>query len=134
MRLDAETGSECRLASENDSRVTALGKWLRKYRLDELPQLLNVILGDMSLIGPRPERPELASKLEELLPGFRKRLLVPAGLTGLAQVEVGYAADTDVYRRKLLHDLRYVRRQSLLLDAKIALKTVQVVMTGFGAR
>ena len=134
MRVDAEAKSGATLAVDNDSRVTSVGKFLRKTRVDELPQLLNVIRGDMSLIGPRPERPELAREFEERIPGFSRRLRVKAGLTGLAQVIQGYPRYLEGYRQKLAFDLVYIKRQSLALDAWIALKTVGVVLTGSGAR
>jgi exopolysaccharide biosynthesis polyprenyl glycosylphosphotransferase len=134
MRTDAEKETGAVWASDNDPRITPCGKFLRKTRLDELPQLLNVITGDMSLIGPRPERPEFAKKLSEELPHFDRRLEVKAGLTGLAQVAAGYASDMKAYRRKLALDLIYVENRSLLLDLKIAIKTVFVVLTGNGAR
>lgn len=134
MRVDAEANSGATLAVDNDSRVTSVGKFLRKTRVDELPQLLNVIRGDMSLIGPRPERPELAREFEERIPGFSRRLRVKAGLTGLAQVIQGYPRYLEGYRQKLAFDLVYIKRQSLALDAWIALKTVGVVLTGSGAR
>lgn len=134
MRLDAEANSGATLAVDNDCRVTKVGKVLRRTRIDELPQLLNVIRGDMSLIGPRPERPELAREFEERIPGFSRRLRVKAGLTGLAQVIQGYPRYLEGYRQKLAFDIVYIRRQSLTLDAWIALKTVGVVLTGSGAR
>lgn len=134
MRSDAETTSGAVWASKDDPRVTKIGKFMRKTRLDELPQLMNVLIGDMSLIGPRPERPEIAISLQKEFPNFMKRCEVPAGLTGLAQVSSGYADSVDSYKDKLKHDLEYVEQRSLLLDFKIILKTVLVVLTGDGAR
>jgi lipopolysaccharide/colanic/teichoic acid biosynthesis glycosyltransferase len=134
MRLDAERHSGPVLAKVGDDRVTPVGKIIRRTRLDELPQLVNVIMGDMSLIGPRPERPEIAEQLRTELPSFDRRLAVKAGLTGLAQVNLGYSACTDSYRRKVALDRVYVQRQSLLLDTWIAIKTVVVMITGHGAR
>jgi lipopolysaccharide/colanic/teichoic acid biosynthesis glycosyltransferase len=122
------------LAQKNDSRITRIGVLLRKTRIDELPQLFNVLKGEMSLIGPRPERPELAEKFEERIPGFSRRLRVKAGLTGLAQVIQGYPRYIDGYRQKLAFDLVYIKRRSFALDAWIALKTVGVVVSGSGAR
>lgn len=134
MRSDAEVGTGAVWASKNDSRITGIGNFLRKTRLDELPQLVNVLRGDMSLIGPRPERPEMVGVLEQELPSFHKRHQVRAGITGLAQVEHGYAGCTESYRRKLALDLLYVKRRCLLLDLRIAVRTVFVVFTGNGAR
>ena len=134
MSTDAESVSGAVWADMNDPRVTSIGKLLRKTRLDELPQLLNVLIGDMSLVGPRPERPELARKLVKELPSFKRRLDVKAGLTGLAQIGPGYAADVISYREKLAWDIVYIQNRSLWLDLKIIVRTVYVVLTGFGAR
>jgi len=134
MISDAETTSGAVWASKDDPRITKIGRFMRKTRLDELPQLMNVLIGDMSLIGPRPERPEIAISLVQEFPNFMKRCEVPAGLTGLAQVSSGYADSVDSYKDKLKHDLEYVENRSLFLDFKIILKTVLVVLTGDGAR
>ena len=134
MRLDAEKRSGAKMADENDPRIFPLGKFLRKARLDELPQLINVIKGEMSLVGPRPERPEIASTLEKELRGFYRRTRTKAGLTGLAQVQHGYCSSIDSYRRKLALDLLYVRKQSLLLDIAILFKTISVILFFRGAR
>jgi lipopolysaccharide/colanic/teichoic acid biosynthesis glycosyltransferase len=134
MRHDAESLTGPVWAAESDPRVTRLGHFLRLSRLDELPQLVNVIVGDMSLIGPRPERPEMAVELEKEFPGFNRRLAVKGGITGLAQVSSGYAANTESYAEKLSYDLAYVRDRSLALDAKIAARTIIVMLTGAGAR
>ena len=134
MRVDAEAASGPVWAENDDPRVTMIGKFLRRYRLDELPQLANVLCGDMSLIGPRPERPELIAKLEAEFPGFRKRLKVKGGITGLAQVSSGYASCMQSYSEKLTFDLAYIRYRSIWLDMKIAAKTVKVLLTGSGAR
>jgi len=133
MVADAEKNGPA-YAQSADPRVTAFGRFLRISRLDELPQLINVLIGDMSLIGPRPERPEMALDLAEALPSFHRRLEVKAGLTGFAQIEGGYASDVESYRRKLALDLLYIKNRSLLLDVKIVFKTVLVILTGFGAR
>ena len=134
MCQNAESKTGAVWAAKNDSRVTPLGKFLRKTRLDELPQLINVLKGEMSLIGPRPERPEFADLLKKELPSFDKRHMVKAGITGLAQVEHGYASCTESYRRKLALDLLYVKRCCLLLDLRIALRTIFVIFTGTGSR
>jgi lipopolysaccharide/colanic/teichoic acid biosynthesis glycosyltransferase len=134
MRSEAERKSGPVFAQENDPRITPIGKFLRKTRLDELPQLFNVFAGDMSLVGPRPERPELAKELQRDIPGFHARLKAKAGLTGLAQVRQGYPDGIEGYRRKLAWDRVYIRNRSVLLDCWIAVKTVSVVLTGSGAR
>jgi lipopolysaccharide/colanic/teichoic acid biosynthesis glycosyltransferase len=108
----------------DDPRVTRVGQWLRDTHLDELPQLWNVLKGDMSLIGPRPERPELASKIEHWLPEFRGRLAVRPGITGLAQVRMPADSDLHTVRQKLAHDLKYIERIGPSLDLRIALSTV----------
>ena len=134
MRQDAEKSTGATLALKHDPRVTTIGKIIRKTRIDELPQLINVIKGEMSLIGPRPERPDIAQKLKESIPQFDRRLRAKAGLTGLAQVLQGYPEDERGYRRKLALDIVYIQQQSILLDIWISLKTVLVVVTGRGAR
>jgi len=134
MRQDAERETGAVVAQLHDLRVTGIGRFLRKTRLDELPQLWNVVCGDMSLIGPRPERPELAKNFEKRIRGFHRRLGVKAGLTGLAQVIQGYPEYTDGYRQKLALDILYIKKKSVLLDMWIAVKTIGVVMTGSGAR
>lgn len=131
---DAERSSGAVLAVKGDARVTRFGRFLRATRLDELPQLINVLQGDMSLIGPRPERPEIARELVRSIPRFNRRLETKAGLTGLAQVIQGYPDGVRGYRRKLGLDILYIQQSSLVLDAWIALKTVSVVLTGSGAR
>jgi len=130
----AEASTGAAFAERGDKRVTAVGRLIRKTRLDELPQLVNVLRGEMSLIGPRPERPEMARELGTRIRGFHRRLGAKAGLTGLAQVIQGYPDDIDGYRRKLGLDMLYIRRRSLALDLWIAFKTISVVVTGSGAR
>jgi len=134
MVSNAENSTGAVWAESNDPRITKLGKFLRRTRIDELPQLFNVLAGDMSLIGPRPERPEFSEKLCKEFPSFNKRLEVKAGITGLAQVGSGYAACLSSYRKKLALDLLYIQNRCLLLDLKITLKTVLVIITGSGAR
>ena len=128
MRKDAERDGRARMATENDQRVTWVGRILRKSHLDELPQFINVLRGDMSLVGPRAERPELVDELQEHVPFYRARLLVKPGLTGWAQVNFGYAsnvADTGV---KLEYDLYYIKHRNLLLDFLILVRTVGTVI------
>ena len=134
MVADAEVKSGPVYAADSDPRVTKFGRFLRITRLDELPQLINVLIGDMSLIGPRPERPEMAQNLAQDLPSFHRRLEVKAGLSGLAQIQGGYASDVESYRKKLALDLLYIKNRGFLLDLKIAVRTILVIFTGFGAR
>ncbi|RAK20401.1 exopolysaccharide biosynthesis polyprenyl glycosylphosphotransferase [Anoxybacillus vitaminiphilus] len=118
-------------AAKNDPRVTKVGAFIRKTRIDELPQLFNVLKGDMSLIGPRPERPIFTAQFNEEIPGFIDRLQVKPGITGWAQVNGGYDITP---REKLELDLYYINNMSFLLDLKIILKTIKVCITGDGAR
>ncbi|MBP9837950.1 MAG: sugar transferase [Proteobacteria bacterium] len=134
MYQNSESTTGAVWAKNNDPRVTFIGQYLRKYRIDELPQLVNVIRGDMSLIGPRPERPEMIGSLTKVFPSFNKRHLVKAGITGLAQTTCTYANCHRTYRKKLAHDLLYVKNRCLLLDLRIAAKTLLVVLTGSGAK
>lgn len=115
-------------AKANDPRVTRVGRWMRKTRLDELPQLLNIFKGDMSLIGPRPERPQYVRELQEKIPFYRTRHIIRPGLTGWAQVQYGYGSSVDDARIKLQYDLYYIRHQSLLLDLTILVRTVGKVL------
>jgi exopolysaccharide biosynthesis polyprenyl glycosylphosphotransferase len=123
-----------RWAAVNDPRVTRVGRVLRRTRLDELPQLWNVIRGDMSMVGPRPERPEFIRVLEETVPFWNRRLLVKPGVTGWAQIRSGYAADCDHMAEKLSYDLWYIRNRTLLLDVAICAKTCLTLLSGTGAR
>jgi exopolysaccharide biosynthesis polyprenyl glycosylphosphotransferase len=124
MVRDAESDGEARWASEEDPRTTRIGKWMRRTRLDEIPQFWNMLVGDMSLIGPRPERPSLIAQLEKQIPFYRARLLVQPGLAGWAQVNYGYARSVEDTVLKLEYDLYYIRHRSLLLDVKIFLRTL----------
>ena len=125
MRVDAEKDGVARLAAEHDDRITPVGHFIRRCRLDELPQLLNVLRGDMSVVGPRPERPEIAAEYEKTFPEFRYRLRVKAGLTGYAQVTGVY--DTTPYD-KLRMDLMYIENYSLFRDIQIVLMTVKTML------
>lgn len=131
MRVDAEKIGGAQWAQKDDPRITKTGKFIRKTRIDEIPQLFNILKGDMSLIGPRPERPELTYKFEKEIPGFTKRLTVKPGLTGLAQVNGGYEITPN---EKLKWDLIYIKNRNIIMDIKIILKTIRVVFTGDGAR
>jgi exopolysaccharide biosynthesis polyprenyl glycosylphosphotransferase len=121
---DAEKQTGAVFAQQNDARVTRVGRFLRRTRLDELPQLWNVLKGDMSLVGPRPERPQHVARLQAKIPFYRTRHIIRPGLTGWAQVRYHYGANDDDARIKLQYDLYYIRHRSLLLDFKILLKTV----------
>lgn len=131
MRTDAEkTGAQW--AQKNDSRITRIGGFLRKTRLDELPQLWNVLKGEMSFVGPRPERPEFNSMLEEKIPFYGARHLMPPGITGWAQILYPYGASVEDSKQKLQYDLFYIKNHSLILDLRIIVKTIQVVVFGKG--
>ena len=117
-------------ATESDSRVTAVGQFLRRSRLDEIPQLYNVISGEMSLVGPRPERPEFTQMLESKIPFFEHRVLVKPGITGWAQVNAGYSASEAEAVNKLSFDLYYVKNISLDLDLRVLLKTISSFSSG----
>ncbi len=132
MRIDAEKNG-AQFATKGDPRVTSIGRFLRKTRLDELPQLWNVLRGEMSLVGPRPERPEFIESLSQEVPNYLLRLGIKPGLTGLAQVLNGYDNDIAGFRRKVALDLLYLQNCCLANDVKILFRTVSVVLTGKGA-
>jgi len=132
MRTDAEADGVARWATKNDARVTALGRLMRKTRLDELPQLANVLRGDMSMVGPRPERPEFVSQLSKEIPYYHERHRMKPGVTGWAQLKYPYGATTEDARRKLEYDLYYVKNASLFLDLNVIIQTVEVVLFGKG--
>jgi sugar transferase (PEP-CTERM system associated) len=134
MRQDAEKGTGAVWAEKNDPRVTAVGRFLRKTRLDELPQFYNVLRGDMSFIGPRPERPEFVQKLKEMIPFYPERHFVKPGLTGWAQIRYAYGASTEDAVEKLRYDLYYIKHLSLFLDMLVMLETMKVMLFGKGAR
>ena len=134
MREDAESLSGAVWAEEKDPRITAVGGVLRKFRLDEIPQFWNVLKGEMSFVGPRPERPEFVEELKEKLPYYRERHTVNPGITGWAQVNYGYGASEEDTLRKLEYDLFYIKNLSLLFDLYIVLKTVKAVLVEDGAR
>lgn len=134
MREDAESDGKAIWASKNDSRVTRVGSFLRKSRLDELPQFFNVLAGQMSIVGPRPERPEFVRELEERIPYYSERHVVKPGVTGWAQLKYSYGASEEDAVEKLQYDLYYVKNQAVLLDFLIMLQTVEVVLWGKGAR
>ena len=133
MRTDAEADGVARWATKNDNRITRVGAVIRKTRLDELPQVFNVLRGEMSLVGPRPERPEFVEQLEKEIPFYAERHRVKPGLTGWAQLSYPYGATINDARNKLEFDLYYVKNASAFLDLIILLETVEVVLWGKGA-
>ncbi len=128
MCVNAEHLTGAVWASKSDPRVTPIGKPLRKYRLDEVPQLLNVLLGDMNIVGPRPERPSIFADLRKTIPTYEYRQQVRPGITGLAQVSQEYDSSLDDVRSKVQYDLEYIGRQGLAEDIRIMLKTVPVIL------
>lgn len=118
-------------ATKNDVRITKVGQFLRKSRIDELPQLINIIKGDMAIIGPRPERPEFIEEFLQEIPDFNDRITIKPGITGWAQINGGYELTP---KEKLEFDKYYIEHESLYLDTLILLKTIQVVFTGYGSR
>jgi sugar transferase (PEP-CTERM system associated) len=134
MRVDAEKSRNPLWAQANDRRVTRVGALLRRYRIDELPQIVNVVRGDMSFVGPRPERPEFVHELADKIPFYAERHCVKAGLTGWAQLYYPYGASEKDAMEKLQYDLYYVKHYSIIVDLFILLRTVEVVMLGKGAR
>ena len=133
MVADAERKCGPVWATKNDPRITRLGRFMRKSRLDEIPQFINVLMGDMSLVGPRPERPNFVADLSTKVENYAERLEVKPGVTGLAQIESGYDSDIASVARKVNLDLEYIRTWSVWNDCKILLRTVGVVFTGKGA-
>jgi lipopolysaccharide/colanic/teichoic acid biosynthesis glycosyltransferase len=119
---------------EGDHRITSAGRVLRRLRLDEIPQLLNVLIGNMSIVGPRPEQPELTVHYDSQVPAFRYRNMVQPGITGWAQVKCGYATNEAESREKLMHDLYYVKNTSFLLDLWIIFMTTRAILSGSGVR
>ncbi len=134
MRQDAEKDGRARWASANDDRVTRVGRFIRKVRIDELPQLFNVLSGQMSFVGPRPERPEFVKQLAETIPYYEVRHAVKPGITGWAQLCYPYGASEQDASEKLQYDLYYVKNHSLVFDILILLQTVEVILLGKGAR
>ncbi len=133
MRADAEAGG-AQFTEENDPRITRLGRFMRKTRIDELPQLMNILKGEMSLVGPRPERPGFVEEYRKEIPHYQLRHSTRPGLTGWAQIETGYASDTQGTVRKLERDLYYVKYRSISLDCFILYRTLRTVVFGSGAR
>lgn len=129
MRIDAEKDG-AKWAKENDPRVTPIGRLLRKYRIDEIPQLINVLRGEMSFVGPRPERPEFIAELAKKIPFYQERLMIQPGITGWAQVNYPYGSSVEDARRKLEYDLYYMKHMSVFLDMFILLDTIRTVISG----
>jgi lipopolysaccharide/colanic/teichoic acid biosynthesis glycosyltransferase len=134
MVQDAEKTSGPVWAMQNDNRVTRVGKVIRKFRIDELPQLWDVLKGKMSLVGPRPERRHFTDELEKEIPFYSERFVVKPGITGWAQVSYDYGASIDDAIEKLNYELFYIKNMSLMLDVVIILRTIKTVFFGRGAR
>lgn len=133
MVIDAEQGTGAVWASSNDPRITPVGKFLRATRIDELPQLWNVLTGDMNLVGPRPERPSIVLMLKDEVDGYTLRHRVRPGITGLAQVSQAYDSNVDDVRRKVSYDLTYLSQRTVGTDMRILARTVPVILKRFGA-
>jgi exopolysaccharide biosynthesis polyprenyl glycosylphosphotransferase len=134
MRADAERDGVPRWAKSADDRVTRIGRFIRKVRIDEIPQIFNVLAGDMSFIGPRPERPFFVEQLREHIPCYDLRHRVRPGITGWAQVNYPYGASVEDAKRKFSYDLYYVKKNDVLLDLAILVQTVRVILFAQGSR
>ena len=134
MRVDAEANGTPQWASKQDPRVTRIGRFLRLTRIDEVPQVFNVLRGDMAMVGPRPERPAFVAQLEQQIPYYKDRACVRPGITGWAQINYPYGASVEDARQKLTYDLYYIQHRGLRLDLRILLTTVRVVLFQEGAR
>jgi lipopolysaccharide/colanic/teichoic acid biosynthesis glycosyltransferase len=132
MKQNAEEDGEAKLAAVNDPRVTRVGDFLRRTRLDEMPQFVTVLTGEMSLVGPRAERPELVAQFQKQIPFYRARLLVKPGLTGWAQINYGYVASVKETMVKLEYDLYYIKHRTLGMDFNIVLRTIGTVLRRTG--
>ena len=132
MRVDAEEAGPV-WASKDDDRATRLGRIIRKIRVDEIPQFWNILRGEMSFVGPRPERPHFVAQLAREIPYYEQRHLIPPGLTGWAQIKYAYGASIEDARQKLQYDLYYVKNQSLILDAIVLFETIKIILFGRGA-
>jgi lipopolysaccharide/colanic/teichoic acid biosynthesis glycosyltransferase len=134
MAADAEHGTGAVWAAKNDGRVTTIGRFLRQYRLDELPQLINVLRGEMNVVGPRPERPAIVADLRGKIPNYQVRQRVRPGITGHAQVNLEYDSNLDDVKQKVGYDLEYIRRQGFWADLKIMAQTLPVMLFRRGSR
>ena len=133
MRVDAEQDGPV-WASKGDARTTRIGRIIRKVRVDEIPQFWNILKGEMSFVGPRPERPHFVAQLAEEIPFYEQRHLIAPGLTGWAQIKYPYGASIEDARQKLQYDLFYIKNQGLLLDAIIMFETIKIILFGRGAQ
>jgi len=134
MAVNAEAEGKAVWAEKSDVRVTRVGKVLRKFRADEVPQVFNVLRGQMSIVGPRPERPEFVEDLQKTIPYYSERHIVKPGITGWAQLRYTYGASEEDAMEKLQYELYYIKNHSLMLDILIILQTVEVVLWSKGAR
>jgi sugar transferase (PEP-CTERM system associated) len=134
MRVDAEKDGKAVWAQKNDNRVTRVGQFIRNTRIDELPQIFNVLKGEMSFVGPRPERPQFVEQLAQQIPFYRERHRVKPGITGWAQLCYPYGASMQDAEEKLKYDLYYIKNHSLLFDLYILVRTVEVILLGNGVR
>ncbi len=134
MSVDAEKDGKAVWAKKNDNRVTRVGTFIRKTRIDEIPQVINVLRGDMSIVGPRPERPQFVEQLEKSIPYYRIRHRVKPGLAGWAQIKYPYGADEKDAYNKLQFDLFYIKNRTVLMDLLVLLQTIEIVILGKGAR
>jgi lipopolysaccharide/colanic/teichoic acid biosynthesis glycosyltransferase len=134
MRVDAEKDGKAQWAQKNDSRVTRIGNFIRNTRIDELPQIFNVLKGEMSFVGPRPERPQFVEELAQQIPYYRERHRVKPGITGWAQLCYPYGASVYDAEQKLTYDLYYIKNHSLMFDLYILVRTVEVILLGKGVR
>lgn len=134
MRLNAENETGAVWAKENDPRITSVGMVLRKTHIDEIPQLLNVLKGEMSIVGPRPERPEIVRDLKTLICDYQKRMQIKPGITGLAQIWHKYDETIEDVKKKIKYDILYIKKMCLLVDLRILAQTFMVVLSGRGAR
>jgi len=134
MRVGAESPGDPQWARINDPRVTQVGSFIRKVRIDELPQLINVLCNQMSFIGPRPERPHFVERFNRVIPLYSQRHLVKPGITGWAQIRYAYGASLEDARQKLSYDLYYIKNQTLFLDLIILVETVRIILFPSGVR
>jgi lipopolysaccharide/colanic/teichoic acid biosynthesis glycosyltransferase len=134
MRQDAEADTGPTWARDDDPRITRIGKFMRRTRLDEIPQLWNVLRGDMAFVGPRPERPEFVERLGQEIPYYHIRHVARPGITGWAQINYGYGSSVEEAKEKLRYDLYYIRNVSVLLDLIIVFRTFRTVLVGRGVR